>query len=290
MNSGFENMNEAIEQALVVMIVLMLCLFTILFNVIFPDYPLQAPREAPTEYRRRPTNQKETATSERKPYRKCKVCSESLKEQPLEPNTPERTMAQCDHLTDICLSCLRQSMSFPMNEGNHILKCPICSQDLETWFIQLYCTKSMFTKYCELALKNYSRSQSNFNWCLAPKCGSGQIHEGDNARMICISCKEATCVQHQVPWHESLTCAEYDDSTKRHRGEEEKSREEVRKISVACPRCSAPIQKKGGCAHIKCVSRGGSGNAKCGYEFCYYCLVPWQYGMPGHRRDCREFW
>ncbi|EDO02672.1 hypothetical protein SS1G_05149 [Sclerotinia sclerotiorum 1980 UF-70] len=161
--------------------------------------------------------------------------------------------------------------------------------NLRAGFGNLVYTALLHERYCELALRNYSRSQAKFNWCLASnKCYSGQIHEGGNARMICISCKESTCVHHQLPWHEGLTCAEYDNSTRKHSGEEEKSREEVRKISVACPKCAAPIEKKGGCAHIKCLSRGGKG--RCGFEFCYYCLVPWQLGAPRHRWDCRAKW
>ncbi|KAJ8067289.1 hypothetical protein OCU04_004647 [Sclerotinia nivalis] len=180
-------------------------------------------------------------------------------------------------------------MRILMSEGKHILKCPICSQDLELWFIQLHCTKAMFTKYCDLALQHYSRSQADFNWCLASKCGSGQIHQGGNARMVCVSCKASTCVHHQLPWRDGLTCAEFDDSGREQWAEEKKSLEKVQKTTVACPRCRAPIEKNGGCSHMKCLSRNALGKGKCGYEFCYYCLVPWQHDEPKHKSGCRVY-
>lgn len=51
----------------------------------------------------------------------------------------------------------------------------------------------------------------NFIWCTAG-CGSGQIHDSDSSHpiVICLHCGRRSCFQHQVPWHESLTCKEYD--------------------------------------------------------------------------------
>lgn len=55
-------------------------------------------------------------------------------------------------------------------------------------------------------------SQSdNFIWCTAG-CGSGQIHDSDARHPIvtCLHCGERSCFRHNVPWHEGLTCKEYD--------------------------------------------------------------------------------
>ncbi len=40
----------------------------------------------------------------------------------------------------------------------------------------------------------------------------------------------------------------------------------VAETTKPCPGCKAPVEKVGGCKHIKC---------RCGYEFCYECLAEW---------------
>jgi IBR domain, a half RING-finger domain len=40
----------------------------------------------------------------------------------------------------------------------------------------------------------------------------------------------------------------------------------VAELTKRCPQCHSPVEKTGGCKHMKC---------RCGFEFCYGCLVPW---------------
>lgn len=51
----------------------------------------------------------------------------------------------------------------------------------------------------------------NFIWCTAG-CGSGQIHDSDARHPIvtCLHCGQRSCFKHNVPWHEGLTCKEFD--------------------------------------------------------------------------------
>jgi hypothetical protein len=46
-------------------------------------------------------------------------------------------------------------------------------------------------------------------WCLS--CDSGQRHDSSNGPVvICVACKSRACFEHKVPWHEGLTCRQYD--------------------------------------------------------------------------------
>ncbi|TGO38142.1 hypothetical protein BHYA_0081g00380 [Botrytis hyacinthi] len=182
---------------------------------------------------------------------KCEVCLDFFGEETLEDKKYQPKTADCDHLTEVCLPCLQESMEFTMSEGSHILMCPICSQQLEQWFIEIYCTKTMFTTYCDLALQSHLRSDPNFFWCLAPNCGSGQIREGDDPEMICGSCKASTCVHHQTPWHNGLTCEQFDLTSKK----DEESQKKIEKMTVACPKCHARIERRGGCLSVICTFR-----------------------------------
>jgi hypothetical protein len=50
----------------------------------------------------------------------------------------------------------------------------------------------------------------NFIWCTAG-CGSGQIHDSNNHHPIvtCLHCEKKSCFVHNVPWHEGVSCREY---------------------------------------------------------------------------------
>ncbi|THV52268.1 hypothetical protein BGAL_0084g00280 [Botrytis galanthina] len=174
---------------------------------------------------------------------KCEVCLDFFGEETLENGKSQPKTAECDHLTE----------------------------ELEQWFIEIYCTKTMFTTYCDLALQSHLRSNPNFFWCLAPNCGSGQIREGDDPEMICGSCKASTCVHHQTAWHNGLTCEQFDLTS----AKDEKSQKKIEKITVACPKCHARIERRGGCLSVMCTSKNAANGAKCGFEFCHSCLVPW---------------
>lgn len=53
--------------------------------------------------------------------------------------------------------------------------------------------------------------EASFIWCTSG-CGSGQIHESGREQPIvtCLHCSHRSCFQHNVPWHENLSCDEYD--------------------------------------------------------------------------------
>jgi len=47
----------------------------------------------------------------------------------------------------------------------------------------------------------------------------------------------------------------------------------------ACPKCSNPIEKNGGCMHMTCQKPGG-----CGHEFCWICMKDWN-----SHTNCNQF-
>lgn len=51
----------------------------------------------------------------------------------------------------------------------------------------------------------------NFVWCTSG-CGSGQIHDSGSEQPIvtCLHCGHRSCFHHNVAWHQTLSCDEYD--------------------------------------------------------------------------------
>ncbi|KAF5007540.1 hypothetical protein FDECE_6131 [Fusarium decemcellulare] len=90
-------------------------------------------------------------------------------------------------------------------------RCPECRELLEYADIQRYANRQTFTRYETLALRAAMSEADNFIWCTSG-CGSGQIHESGAAQPIvtCLHCNHRSCFHHNVAWHETLSCNEYD--------------------------------------------------------------------------------
>jgi hypothetical protein len=95
----------------------------------------------------------------------------------------------------------------------------------------------------------------NFCWCAHSSCRCGQVHLNLKTRqMVCIKCGNVTCYRCKIPWHDGQTCkaaiAEYYQG--RYETEEELSAAAIARLTNTCPKCKIPIQRDGGCQHMRC--------------------------------------
>jgi IBR domain, a half RING-finger domain len=151
--------------------------------------------------------------------------------------------------------------------------------------------------------------EPNFRWCLRPSCGNGQLYEISprNPRISCEECNFRMCFQHQVPWHERMTCDEYESRKKYGDPEYQKTQEWITGNAKLCPNpdCRTPIQKNNGCFHMTCkllfpqklgfdyssrlTGRMITGTL-CRHEFCWECLTSREeyqrQGQEGHKEGC----
>ncbi|POR38891.1 Uncharacterized protein TPAR_00897 [Tolypocladium paradoxum] len=139
----------------------------------------------------------------------CAICMET-KEVALFPRFS--LTATCKHPPSTCLDCV--SMSIKCDLNNRLwteIRCPECKELLEYVDIQRFADAVTFLRYETLALRAAMSQAVNFIWCTSG-CGSGQIHESGREQPIvtCLHCHHRSCFQHNVPWHESLSCDEYD--------------------------------------------------------------------------------
>ena len=63
-----------------------------------------------------------------------------------------------------------------------------------------------------------------------------------------------------MPWHEGLTCSEYDNIR---RGSDQQTQDLLERETKQCPKCGVRITKNGGCDHMTCKV------STCSYEFCW---------------------
>jgi len=79
---------------------------------------------------------------------------------------------------------------------------------------------------------------------------------------LCFNCKEA--------WHADVTCAQYQKWKEENAHANDRYDEWRKKNTKNCPQCKTPIEKNGGCNHMKCIN--------CKYEYCWLCFEKYKSG------------
>jgi hypothetical protein len=157
----------------------------------------------------------------------CVVCVETLKRRDFPKS---RITGICNHEPTACKPCIAQHISVQLETRTwDRLSCPECPALMAYADVRKFATAETFQRYDTLATRDGLAVDSNFRWCPAPGCGSGQIHnEGANAPIItCISCHERSCFTHQRLWHEGLTCEEVETGAQRQLSPQERADQEI---------------------------------------------------------------
>jgi len=187
----------------------------------------------------------------------------------------------------ICDGCMYEYVRNNWNMGTDI-RCPECSILLSHAAIKLilfnYGDTALFERYTQFDLDRSLEQNPEFIWC-AHGCGSGQLNEGGsmNNTVQCIHCQKLTCFTHRCPWHDGMTCEEYD--MPRIYGQEHASDRWINVNTKICPKCHSHIEKNDGCDHMTCF--------KCKHEFCWECLAAYsgikRHGAYLHHSKCKHY-
>ncbi|CAF1492476.1 unnamed protein product, partial [Rotaria magnacalcarata] len=214
----------------------------------------------------------------------CAVCMELMSSE----NFQTCYNSNCTH-TDrtICDNCMYKYVHNNWNIGYDIY-CPECSIPLSHMTIKLilfnYADTSLYERYTKFELDRVLEQNPEFVWC-AHGCGSGQLNEGAtmNNTIQCVNCHKLTCFTHKCPWHDGMTCDEYD--MPRTNGEVHASQRWINVHTKECPKCHSHIEKNEGCDHMTCF--------KCKHEFCWECLASYsgikRHGAYSHNRQCKHY-
>ncbi|XP_023415122.1 E3 ubiquitin-protein ligase parkin isoform X1 [Loxodonta africana] len=122
--------------------------------------------------------------------------------------------------------------------------------------------------------------------CPSPGCGAGLLPEAGMRRITCeggnsLGCGLVFCRDCKEVYHEGECSAQSEASgmiTQGYRVDEkaaeqarweEASKETIKKTTKPCPRCHVPVEKNGGCMHMKCPQ------PQCKFEWCWNCSLEW---------------
>lgn len=141
----------------------------------------------------------------------CAICAETLRVSQF-PETP--VTDRCTHESNTCSECISRHIESQLESRMwDQLSCPECPALFGYTDVEKHATKATFQKYDFLTMRNAVSSDPNFRWCTAAECSSGQVHPdgAESPLMICDSCRGLSCFTHQSPWHEGMTCVEFDN-------------------------------------------------------------------------------
>lgn len=190
-------------------------------------------------------------------------------------NGPDYTLQLCGHrLCRQCMGRILELNSKPALELHFPIKCPfsdrcdelIALQDVES------CVPSaaILQGICEQsALQFVAHNQDRYGFCPGVNCT--QILALDSCFASCSKCCGQFCLACKdkdgtkgVPWHEGLTCVEF-QALQRDGGHELLQTWMKEKGIKLCNICGMAVEKNGGCDHMRC---------RCGFNFCYQCDKP----------------
>ncbi|XP_067416909.1 E3 ubiquitin-protein ligase parkin isoform X4 [Emydura macquarii macquarii] len=123
--------------------------------------------------------------------------------------------------------------------------------------------------------------------CPTPGCGAGLLPEPDVRKIICepsngLGCGFVFCRECKEEYHDG-ECSTHlsmqgaiaqkayviDEHAAMQARWEEASRETIKKTTKPCPSCHVPVEKNGGCMHMKCPQ------PQCRFEWCWNCGLEW---------------
>lgn len=208
----------------------------------------------------------------------CRICVEekeltafpsSLKRATKRSSSSVEIPPRCqDHLGvkskdgPVCKSCIAGALTAAIElKGAERTGCFECNAAWDIAFIARYVTAEVSTAYLDMLLKVTLARNSEFIWCINPKCGSGGFaerkREGTGYPQVeCGQCKERSCANCKVKWHAGKTCQQFQLTRTDEMTEQEK--QALRKLEQVdarrCPKCQMAVEKNGGCPSMYCES------------------------------------
>ncbi|KAH8804543.1 hypothetical protein F5884DRAFT_754151 [Xylogone sp. PMI_703] len=141
----------------------------------------------------------------------CMICVEPF----TAVSRPEFISIACMHEPSVCSGCISRSIKSELESRMwNQIKCPECQTALIYDDIQRLADPETFARYDALSLRSVISADEKFVWCT--KCSFGQLHASGNKQplMRCLQCGHRSCFRHSVPWHERLTCEQYESLLK----------------------------------------------------------------------------
>jgi len=210
-----------------------------------------------------------------KSLRECGLCCLSL---PLEMVF---TGLECGDF--YCTQCWIEYLTTKiMDEGaSQMIECPGCDIVVDDQTVMKLITDPMVKeKYQHLITNSFVQCNRLLRWCPSPGCTNVIKVEHVEARPVKCKCSHEFCFSCSQNVHDLVPCNLIKKWWKKCDDDSETNNWMLLKTKE-CPKCSAIIEKDGGCNHVICT------NKSCKTEFCWACLREWR--SHAHVAGCNRY-
>ncbi|GLJ26381.1 hypothetical protein SUGI_0508370 [Cryptomeria japonica] len=203
---------------------------------------------------------------------KCSICFED------NPMDQMYEIMTCHHR--YCISCMAQHVEVKLQHG-YIPECP--HEGCHTRLTVDGCKKFLSPKWTEVLIKRLEEAaipESDKVYCPYTDCSalmtktainsSSQACSSSDPLMHtkCLKCHRLFCTECRVPWHQNMSCQDYQKRIPQLHGVDAKLHLlATDNMWRRCTKCKHMIELAEGCNHMTC---------RCGFEFCYVCGAEWK--------------
>uniref|UniRef100_A0A3P8UV00 E3 ubiquitin-protein ligase parkin n=1 Tax=Cynoglossus semilaevis TaxID=244447 RepID=A0A3P8UV00_CYNSE len=199
---------------------------------------------------------------------------------------------QCSERHVICLDCFRRYCETRLNERSFIqdaavgYSLPCAAGCADSLIKELHHFRvlgvNQYERYLQYGAEECLLSIGGL-MCPSPGCGAGLVPADGSRRVECdrrMGCGFVFCRNCRECYHEGLCqtlstpqtgdvsqgFSVSEEACLRGRWEQASLRL-IRESTKRCPKCSVPVERNGGCMHMRC--------SLCKSEWCWICGVPW---------------
>ena len=189
----------------------------------------------------------------------CSLCLDSFVPGPLRKYHASNCHSLC------CETCLKDSLSFNIRNGNSKPSCVSCGFHLTSQEVARRLDPEDVERYHRFLLRRVLQRNPKLHECKNPGCENAVLVEDECALKTwkCEAC-DAVCPWCQQAGHPDKKC----EAMKRfEKSERSHKRWVALSASRKCPSCKTPTLKNGGCPHMNCKA--------CGHQYCWLCRQDW---------------
>ena len=202
----------------------------------------------------------------------CEICYEEF--------PPSRMVCCCtvdDH--SFCFACFQAHCeSLVQDTGKEAVwfsnKCPSCDERIGFEVFETVLDAALLRKYKHFFELHFEEKNANVTYCPTAKCEYVVVYDApdESAEVLTLGkcsilcqCSNWFCFECHGKAHAPALCDHWKDWDKRDKGEEGLNAMAIKTLSKPCPnpKCSARVEKNGGCMFMTCLS--------CKQPFCWQC-------------------
>jgi ariadne-1 len=198
----------------------------------------------------------------------CPIC--------LDDTTNENSYALgCGHR--YCTPCWTRYLTTALQSAHTAVstRCPFpkCGALVHDDAFRQHLSKQDYARYEQFVRRSFVDSNPKAKWCPAPGCSRAvRVDAASRRAAVRCSCGLSfcfSCCDGDIGDHSPATCADVEAWLSKASSESE-NLTWLAANTKKCPKCSAFIEKNGGCMHMTCSKAG------CGFEFCWLCRGSWK--------------